>query len=437
MNARRCGLAGLLASLLPGIACAQWAGDTNLPVTATRHRAVSSSRQFVAYAPQPLWASALCVFAERVKRRWRSELNVTNDWRDPILLNVESLAATNAVRPAIELRIFQTDVGLKYQIDCRIPPPLNEAELATSIVEALCAEVANRGAPVTRNAGYVAPTMPAWLAPGLAQLLEDRVEVSLGVLRRSVEAGRPLTAGALFETEREPAREDDRLLFRAKAGLFVEGLLVLPRGDEKMQRFLAGLGATKSVSNAFWTTYGGDFDKPVALEKWWFVRLAERTRFDVAQALTTAETLRQLEPVLQTRLTGGKSFDGAELPNYRKEKWYVPLLESKRRSLRSLRGRALPRDAALIDRYLAAMQLLLDQRSKEFPAAWAAAEQVRRDRDARARAEAAYLDEAERIYAAGDVTGIFDGYFRALDEFQKLDEQRRDPISDYLDQFGE
>ena len=113
------------------------------------------------------------------------------------------------------------------------------------------------------------------------------------------------------------------------------------------------------------------------------------------------------------------------------------MLESKRLALQTLRTRTLPRDAALIDRYVSAIRLLLDRHSKEFPDAWNAAERMRRERETQARAEAAYLDQAERIYSAGDVTGLFAGYFRALDEFQNLDAHRRDPISDYLDKFGE
>jgi uncharacterized protein YdeI (YjbR/CyaY-like superfamily) len=51
------------------------------------------------------------------------------------------------------------------------------------------------------------------------------------------------------------------------------------------------------------------------------------------------------------------------------------------------------------------------------------------------RRMAAYMDQAERVNAPEELTKAFTGYFQTLDRFQKLDTERRSPISDYLDKF--
>jgi len=47
------------------------------------------------------------------------------------------------------------------------------------------------------------------------------------------------------------------------------------------------------------------------------------------------------------------------------------------------------------------------------------------------------MDQAERIYAPEALSKVFTGYFQTLDQFQKLDNERSSPISDYLDKFDQ
>jgi hypothetical protein len=63
------------------------------------------------------------------------------------------------------------------------------------------------------------------------------------------------------------------------------------------------------------------------------------------------------------------------------------------------------------------------------------AEAARAVADKQAHGITVYLDEAERIYAPEPLTDSFRGYFRTLDQLQKLDSERRSPITDYLDKF--
>jgi hypothetical protein len=45
------------------------------------------------------------------------------------------------------------------------------------------------------------------------------------------------------------------------------------------------------------------------------------------------------------------------------------------------------------------------------------------------------LDRAERTYAREDFGATLRDQLRTLDQFEQIDQQRRAPIGDYLDQF--
>ena len=50
-------------------------------------------------------------------------------------------------------------------------------------------------------------------------------------------------------------------------------------------------------------------------------------------------------------------------------------------------------------------------------------------------ATTAYLDKAERTYSPEELSKTLTGYLGTLGQFQDLDQQRRNPNSDYLDKF--
>jgi hypothetical protein len=118
--------------VVAGIVLAQFhAGNADgaSSVTNVLSSTLSASRQFAAYAENPLLPSALCVYAERVKREWLRRMDAADNWRDPILLVVRTRETAQTNFPPVSMAVFQTDAHLKYQIRCLVPPPLDEAEL--------------------------------------------------------------------------------------------------------------------------------------------------------------------------------------------------------------------------------------------------------------------------------------------------------------------
>jgi hypothetical protein len=413
-------------------------------VTNTLATTLSTSRQFTAYANNPLLPSALCVYAERVKHEWLRRMDMADNWRDPILLVVHTRESAPTNAPAISMAMFQTDVHLKYQIRCLLPPPLDEAELLAKVVEALSAEWANREQPIARGQLYAAPVMPLWLVEGLAASIQGHFEFLLAIARRSVAAGRPQQASDMLDVQVLPADAADRRLFQANAWMFTESLLALPDGSRKLRSFLSELGAQKAAGKAFWTVYHQDFPQNAALEKWWNREQARHTSVTLAQDLSAAETARQLGVILVAKLGPVKGRKGIPeqtkttidgLWQYTDEPWLSDVLKLKIDQLGTLRSQAHPLYRPVLDEYIQAMKWLMQDSTVHFRRAVRQAAMMQAAVEKQSHAIAAYMDQAEHAYAPEELSQVFNGYFQTFDQAQKLEGERRSPISDYLDKF--
>ncbi len=405
---------------------------------------VSVSRQFTAYADNPLLPSALCVYAERVKREWRRRMDMPDNWRDPILLVVRTRDPAQTNEPAISLAMFQTESHLKYQIRCLVPPSLDEAELLVTLVEALSLEWEYRAQPTVRGKLFPPPVMPLWLVEGLAVSIQGRFDSLLAVARRSVAAGRPARAADVLDTKALPSEAVGQQLFRANAWILTESLLALPDGSRKIRNFLTDLGTQKVASNAFWTVYHEDFPENGTLENWWTREQARRTSVSLAQDLPAEETVRQLDAILVTKLErtdGSKAMPRKvetridDLWKYTDEPGLRDILKSKIDQLGALRGQGHPAYRPVVDEYIEAVTWLLQGNTVRFRRAVRQAAAMKTAAERQSLAIAAYMDQAEHAYAPEELSETFKGYFRTLDQAEKLEEERRSPISDYLDKF--
>jgi hypothetical protein len=412
---------------------------TNAPVST-----LSASRQFAAYANDQVLPSALCVYAERIKREWLRRMNANDNWRDPILLVVHARETAQENAPPISMIMFQTDEHLKYQIYCLVPPRIDEAELLSAIVEVLCSEWANREQVTVRGKAYTAPVMPAWLVQGLGASIQGRYEFLLSIVQRSVAAGRPPQATDLLGVKALPVDTMERQLFQANAWIFTESLLALPDGSRKFRRFLSELGGQKVASNAFWAVYQQNFPQETALEKWWSLEQARRTSVTLAQNLSVDETVRQLDSILPTTLGPASGRGGIpdemEVPidklwQYADAPWLKDVLKLKIDRLGALRSQAHPLYQSVLDKYIEAVTWLYRGSATRFRFGLNRANVARTAAEKQSTRIAAYMDQAERSYAPGELSKVFTGYFQTLDRFQKLDDDRRSPISDYLDKF--
>jgi hypothetical protein len=384
----------------------------------------------------------LCEFAERVKRDWLNELGMPDNWRDPIVLVVAEHDSSRPAAAPSPLEIYQNEIHLKYQLRRELGQ-LNEAAFVNDVVHALCAEFANRDQPVTKSRAYVPAPIPPWLADGLTQEILGHNDLLLAAAQRSLGAGRPQTASEILRATSTPDDEAMRELFEANAWLFAESLIALHDGPHKLRRLLLELGAQKSATNAFWTVYRTDFSQTAALEKWWAIQLTSRAAAQVAQNFTATQTAQRLDEILPTKLMLPAGKRGArqvlepiaQLWIYYEQPWLPDVLREKRVSLELLRALSHPLYRDVIQKYADAIKELQDRKLNRFRRAVAKAETDRARVDAESQNISAYLDGAERAFAANDWTGTFTNYFATMNQLERLEQQRRSPISDYLDKF--
>jgi hypothetical protein len=403
------------------LAAAVLASNARAAVTTT-----SASHQFTVEAPAPVASAALCAFAERLKHEWLQQLDLADSWRDPIFLIVRDRDAgtTNAPVMAADMYLFESQ--LRYRLTCVVPPAPDDAALGAAIIELLCAELANHDQPHERGKPYIGAPIPVWLSEGLAQSVLGRPDQLLTVVRRSAIGSRPQTAMELMRLTALPGDAADRTLYRASAWLLTESLLRLPDGRRKLARLLTESGATKIFARAFTNVYGDDFPDTAMLEKWWSLQQARTRETTVAQNFTPDETARRLDALL------GEKFD--QLWRRYDEPTLKPVLQEKLAGLQNLHASAHPLYRPVIAKYAEAVAQLLDTKLNRFRRAAAEAGQLRAAVERQMGDIREALDRAEHKYVPAG-TNEFAGFFHELDRLEKLDQQRHNPISDYLDQF--
>ena len=422
------------------------------PVTNDLNRAISASRQFVAYAPGPLLPQAIGVFADQVRREWQYRLQLSDQGRDPIVILVRDREPAERDAPSPTVGVFPTALHLKYQVTWLSPPPLDQRGLVRAVVEALCGELANRSQRVERDRPYVAAPIPPWLSVGLARAIRGRDERLLQVARRSLAGGRPLSADGLLGTTERPTDPIGSDLFEAHAGLFTEALLGLPQGAARLAQFVSALGQIKSALDAFQQVYGRDFAAPAALEKWWALELHRRTSLLPARDLTVTETRRVLAMILETDLAvvttnqppqhgvvtpvvGETRLPFGELWRYYDKRWMGQTITDKRTRLESLLLQAAPGYRPVINGYEEALEWLRQGKISRFRRAARAATEKQQAIDRHDGAISEYLDQMELVHSPLLKEEDFNAFFRTFDTLEQFEQHRSNPISEYLDKF--
>jgi len=401
--------------------------ETNSPL----NTAISVSRQFTVFAPGRTLPAAVCVFAERLKRNWLARLELTDAWRDPIVLVIRENTLSNDVSAPINLGIIQAGPIVKYEISSSVPPAIEERALAAVVVRALCLEVANRNRPQGSVTNWQSAVVPLWLAHGLSESIHGRPEWLVPVALRGANSARPAGAMDVLRVATLPDDEASRELFAANAWLLTESLLRLPGGTRKLQRLLGQLPWTKSFEEAFWTVYGESFASEIGLEKWWLMQQARLATIVIPQNLTAAETVRRLDELLT--FEEGRRFNALE--RFAEKTWLRETLPGRITELRKLLAKGHPMYRSALALYIEAAELLVAQKLSRYRRAVQEADRQRGEVDRQMKAINGVLNHAERAYADPAVTNAFQGYFHTLEQAEKFEQQRRNPISDFLDKF--
>jgi hypothetical protein len=413
--------------------------------TAKESRTISSSGQFHVFAAEPLLGAQAGLFAENVKRDWLSMLEMRDGpGRDLIVVVLRKRDDATSSLPGWRMDVMASEPHLRFQVTGTVSSGLFDDDFRANVMRALCAELVNRSAVVRRGEPYVPAPLPAWLPEGMAAASGGRQDLLVRAARRSVAAGKPQSATVILSSMESPADAAERLLFQANSRLMVEALLSLPKGGGKLREYHLALGELRDVMGAFGKVYRSDFANDVALEKWWATQLVQRIKPDVAQKLTSDQTMERLNEILTVQLQlpvgDGKEFVKAEyslgeLWPYYERPWLQELAQDRFNQLQSLYSQAHPFYLVVIRRYSEAMLCLRAQRVTRYRSLMADAAALKRRADRHTLEVAVYMDQMEQRYNPTDPEKAFQPLFKTLEEFQQIQQLRRNPINDYLDKF--
>jgi hypothetical protein len=334
---------------------------------------------------QPTLATVSC---ERIKQILLRELNVTAPWHGTIYL---VLYPADRAGDTITITSESFRDGWQYRVD--LPNVVARPRYVRAIVQVVLLELANR-----RARGRDAD-VPSWLVEGFSQLLlaSSEVEIILSPPRsapnglnfstsfvaarklpllqqamRQLGERPPLTFEALsWPTEQDLSDGPAGQAYRASAQLFVSELLRLPDGRACLQTMLARLPQHHNWQFAFLEAFRPHFQRPLDVEKWWALSLAQASGRHVAPVLPVAESWQRLDKAIhaavQVRTRANELPLRAEV-NLQTiiRDWEPPrqteALGSTLRELGPLRQHIAPEYAGLVQDYCEAIEAYLQQR---------------------------------------------------------------------------
>jgi hypothetical protein len=401
-------------------------------------RSVSASRQFIVYGTTMALRGAIADVAEKTKTNVLNLLRQEDEWKTPVILNLQFPQANLPELPAAALRFSQTGAGLKIQLDLTITRDFDPLAVRRQILRATLLEMIYRHAPdLPAGSAYVDP--PEWLIEGLlaADPLRDRTGV-IDTISSVLAQNNIMTVDEFLAQKFGLLDPSGQRLYRAYSFGLLQLLMSDAGGAPRLAGYLNGLSLPSADPVADLRTWFPVLGRGKETDSVWRASLVSLTtrRYEM---LTAAETERQLANLLGTSSSEDIGTNNA-LGKFVKKK---ALSRPELNELRQLREKLLllgvqanPSFGDLIMEYQSLAERLLKHKSKEIRLRLSDLAAKRKQIAARVSDMDDYLNWYEAT-KADTASGAFIGYLRAADQSDEPRSRRRDPISVYLDALEE
>ena len=209
---------------------------TSQPVFAARQeRSVSPSRQFVIYGADAKVRGAVSGLAEQTKANLLTLLRQRDDWKTPIVVNLQPQQANLPEIPPADLRFSQTGFGIKLQLDLTISRNLDISLVERELLRAILLEMIYRKQPHI-GAGTVLVEPPDWLVDGVIALAPGR---DRGPLIEAVcNTEKPVPLEKFLRQRPGVLDSTGRMLYRAYAFAFAQMLLDEKNGGARLTQYI-------------------------------------------------------------------------------------------------------------------------------------------------------------------------------------------------------
>ncbi len=399
-------------------------------------RSVTPSRQFIIYGGTLPLRGAMSDLVEDTKEHLLRILQRKDEWKIPIVLNLQSPQANVPEVPLSHLYISQTGFGLKIQLDIIVEKKIDPQRVQGDILRALFVEMIYRNRPqVQAGSEYV--QVPPWLIEGvLARISPARERTVIDLLKSALESDKLVSLPEFVRQRPERLDPPMRQLYRAYAAALLQLLLDQPGGPASLAAFMDHLPEAASDPLADLKARFPELGDDSRLMSFWKAAIA-RVASTTAQGflLSYQETEYALDELLRFPIpnaVNGRPTDLEHLGRTKPGSKQVPALRLIASNLRLLSATAHPLLQPVVAEYQQITQRLANRKSGHAWQRLAAVKETRALLDRRMSDVGDYINWFEATQLSGE-SGVFDGYLRTAGKLGDEPRRRRDPLSIYLD----
>jgi hypothetical protein len=408
---------------------------TQTLAAAPLERSVSPSQQFIIYGADTSFRGAISKLAEQTKANLLVLLRQPDNWKTPIIINLQSPQANLPEIPPSALHFSQTGFGLKLQLDLIIPQNLDGSLVERELLRAILLEmIYRRQTDIAAGTAYVEP--PDWLLDGILALAPGRTRQPL---IEALALSNKITP--LEELLRQrPALLDSpaRLIYRACSYALVQLLVNRTDGGKQLARYIDNLSHASNDPLADlklqFPVLNGD------VKEIWRSSVAQLGAGQKYHLLTFAETERKLGELLRIKISdagvSGKPVALEDLCQRKISKGEGAALNQLKLDLLLLSGRAHPIMRPIVQEYQQIATLLAGGKRHRLAQRLARLKTTESKITARMSDIEDYMNWFEATQSKTQ-SGVFANYLNAVDEQNEGRTRRRDAISVYLDALEE
>jgi len=399
----------------------------------------SPSRQFVIYGADAKVRGAISALAEQTKTNLLGLMRQRDNWKTPVVVNLQSQQSNLPELPAADLRFSQTGFGIKLQLDLTISKNVDVSLVERELLRAILLEMIYRNQPhITAGALLVEP--PDWLIEGALALAPGHERGPLIEALGNTEKALPLDK--FLRQRLELLDSAGRSLYRAYAFALVQMLLDAKNGGAQLGKYIDHLydSSNDPLANleAQFPSLADD------AEKNWQLSLSRLKSLQIFRLLTFAESEQRLDELLNVNISEPKKPAKVvrldELAQHKLSAGEKMALDQLKRDLLVLVPQTNPVLRPIGHEYQSIAALLARGKRRGVPKRLAHLEFTRQQLAARMTEIDDFMNWFEATQMSSG-SGNFTGYLKAVNQSQLPAQRRRDPLSVYVDaledQFGD
>lgn len=410
---------------------------TALPAhSAPLPRSITPSRQFIIYGGTLPLRGAMSDLVEDTKEHLLRILQRKDEWKIPIVLNLQLPQANIPEVPLSRLHISQTGFGLKIQLDLMVAERIDPQRVQGDILRALFVEMIYRNHPQLPVGSEYAQA-PPWLIEGvLARLSPAQQRPVVDLLKSALESDKVFSLPEFVRQRPERLDAPMRLLYRAYAAALLQLLIDQPGGPAHLAALMEHLPDATNDPLADLKVNFPALGDDITLMSYWKAAIA-RVASTTTQGflLSYQETERELDELLRSPVPSAgkeKPTDLEHLGRTKPGSKQVPALRLLSKNLLVLAATAHPVLHPVVTEYQEITQRLASRKTGHVSQRLAAAKETRALLDRRMSDVSDYINWFEATQLSGE-SGAFEGYLKTAEKSGEEPKRRRDALSIYLD----